>query len=201
MGYEAGCTLRYEGRTIRGKALLEQHEVIVRGDQRVVIPINAVTSAVAKDGTLTLRFGRKTAVLELGPDAQKWAKRITNPPSRVEKLGVKAGMTALITGVRHEDLVDELTARGVTVAASARDGFSLIFYGAEHRDDLRKLAELRQKLKSDGALWVIRPKGSKNVTEAEVMAAGKRAGLVDVKVASFSATHTAEKFVIPVSAR
>ena len=30
------------------------------------------------------------------------------------------------------------------------------------------------------------------------MSAGKRAGLVDVKVVSFSDTHTAEKFVIPV---
>ena len=29
------------------------------------------------------------------------------------------------------------------------------------------------------------------------MAAGKAAGLVDVKVVSFSATHTAEKFVDP----
>ena len=33
------------------------------------------------------------------------------------------------------------------------------------------------------------------------MAAGKAAGLVDVKVVGFSATHTAEKFVIPVPAR
>jgi hypothetical protein len=33
------------------------------------------------------------------------------------------------------------------------------------------------------------------------MRAGKAAGLVDVKVVSFSATHTAEKFVIPVRAR
>jgi hypothetical protein len=47
----------------------------------------------------------------------------------------------------------------------------------------------------------VRPKGSKAITEAETMAAGKRAGLVDVKVVSFSETHTAEKFVIPVAAR
>ena len=33
------------------------------------------------------------------------------------------------------------------------------------------------------------------------MAAGKAAGLVDVKVVAFSATHTAEKFVIPVAKR
>jgi hypothetical protein len=34
-----------------------------------------------------------------------------------------------------------------------------------------------------------------------VMAAGKAAGLVDVKVIGFSPSHTAEKFVIPISAR
>jgi hypothetical protein len=33
------------------------------------------------------------------------------------------------------------------------------------------------------------------------MKAGKDAGLVDVKVVRFSDTHTAEKFVIPVTAR
>ena len=48
---------------------------------------------------------------------------------------------------------------------------------------------------------MIRPKGTKAITEAATMAAGKAAGLVDVKVVKFSETHTAEKFVIPVAAR
>jgi hypothetical protein len=34
-----------------------------------------------------------------------------------------------------------------------------------------------------------------------VRTAGKAAGLVDVKVARFSETHTAEKFVVPVAKR
>jgi hypothetical protein len=34
-----------------------------------------------------------------------------------------------------------------------------------------------------------------------VMRAGKAAGLVGVKVVSFSSTHTVEKFVIPVARR
>ncbi|MFL6248779.1 MAG: hypothetical protein ACJ74H_22330 [Thermoanaerobaculia bacterium] len=33
------------------------------------------------------------------------------------------------------------------------------------------------------------------------IAAGKAAGLVDVKVVRFSDTHTAEKFVIPLKSR
>ena len=48
---------------------------------------------------------------------------------------------------------------------------------------------------------MIRPKGVKTITEADTMAAGKAAGLVDVKVVKFSETHTAEKFVIRVSER
>jgi len=201
MGYDAGCTLRLDGRRITGKALLEQHELIVRGAERVVIPIKEVTSATAEDGTLTIRFGRKTAVLDLGPVADRWATRIMNPPSRLDKLGAKAGMSALIAGTRHADLVEELNTRGVKVTARAGGSVDLIFYGAESRDALARLKDLRRTLKPDGALWVIRPKGSKAVSEAEVMSAGKHAGLVDVKVASFSDTHTAEKFVIPRAAR
>jgi hypothetical protein len=52
-----------------------------------------------------------------------------------------------------------------------------------------------------GALWTIRPKGRKEISEAAVMAAGRAAGLVDVKVVSCSPTHTAEKFVIPLRKR
>jgi len=46
-------------------------------------------------------------------------------------------------------------------------------------------------------LWVVAPKGVKEITEADVLAGGRKAGLVDVKVVRFSETHTAHKFVIP----
>jgi len=62
-------------------------------------------------------------------------------------------------------------------------------------------ALLKCSLKPNGALWVIRPKGRPEISERAVMDAGKAAGLVDVKVVSFSPTHTAEKFVIPIAKR
>jgi hypothetical protein len=201
MGYDAACTLRFEGRNLRGTALLEQRELIFRGAERLVIPLKDVTSAKADGGSLTLRFGRKTAVLEIGAVAARWATRITNPPSRLDKLGAKPGLSALMMGTLHKDLVAELKSRGLAVATRRGRAVDLLFYGAEARDALEQLRDLRHMLKPDGALWIIRPKGSKAITEAEVMAAGKRAGLVDVKVASFSDTHTAEKFVIPRAAR
>ena len=56
-------------------------------------------------------------------------------------------------------------------------------------------------MKKTGALWVVYPKGQKHIAQNDVMAAAKSAGLVDVKVVSFSDTHTALKLMIPISRR
>ena len=67
--------------------------------------------------------------------------------------------------------------------------------------DLGRFVSLQRSLAPDGALWSIRPKGRAEISESVVVAAGKAAGLVDVKVARFSDSHTAEKFVRPRAAR
>jgi hypothetical protein len=98
---------------------------------------------------------------------------------------------------------EELVARGAVVSAtrSAKSAADVVFFGAESREALERLASFKNDIQPDGAIWVVRPKGQRTITEADTMAAGKRAGLVDVKVVSFSETHTAEKFVIPVARR
>ena len=67
---------------------------------------------------------------------------------------------------------------------------------------MRKCRELKATLVPNGAIWVVHRKGKEaTLRDIDVFAAGKAAGLVDNKVASFSATHTAERLVIPRSAR
>ena len=98
-------------------------------------------------------------------------------------------------------LLGELRARGAHVSSAARGTFDIIFHPAPDRRALAALPSLVPMMKPAGALWVVRPKGQPSITEAETMRAGRSAGLVDVKVVSFSETHTAEKFVIPVARR
>jgi len=203
MGYDAACTLTSDGKKSRGTAWLEQKELIFRGPTRLAIPLKSITSATARDGTLHVAFGDRTAAFAIGDAAAKWAARITNPPSRADKLGIKAGMTVVVLDVDDEALAREIAERGATVAGGTRGAklADMIFFAAAHRDRLVMLADLKKRLQPAGAIWVVRPKGRAEITEAETMAAGKRAGLVDVKVVSFSDTHTAEKFVIPVAKR
>jgi hypothetical protein len=77
----------------------------------------------------------------------------------------------------------------------------LTFFPAETKKQLARLAGLRKSIVKNGAIWVVYPKGRQDIREAEVIAAGKTAGLVDNKVVGFSATHTSLRFVIPLAKR
>jgi len=204
MGYDATCTLVFDGKTSKGRAHLEHKELVFRGGERLTIPLADISKATAENGTLHVRFGRKSATLTIGSAAEKWAQRITSPPSRLDKLGVKPETTIAALGIGDREFLDEASKRArslTTRTPAAGKRVDMIFYGAEHRDALERLPGLATLLHPAGALWIVRPKGRQEITEAETMAAGKRAGLVDVKVVSFSETHTAEKFVIPVAKR
>jgi len=122
--------------------------------------------------------------------------------TRVEKLGVKPGSDVLLLGIEGDaGFVEELRRAGARVRQSGAGRADMIFATFHHRDDLRRLAGLVPRLHADAVLWTLRPKGSKDLSEAEMMRAGQEAGLVDVKVVSFSAVLTAEKFVIPLAKR
>jgi hypothetical protein len=203
MGYDAACTLTTDGQSFRGIARLEHKELIFRGDTRLVIPLAAIDEVQARDGSLVVTFGGRQAVLSIGPDALKWVQRITHPPSRLAKLGVKEGMRIAVIDVEDEALGRELASCKAVIDKSGRRGdLDLIFVGMRNARDLARLGGLSTRIKPAGAIWLIRVKGlAATVTETESMAAGKRAGLVDVKVVSFSDTHSAEKYVIPVAKR
>jgi hypothetical protein len=97
---------------------------------------------------------------------------------------------------------EEVGSRGAAIERGRAAGLDAIFVGVQRASDLDRLARLAPRLKPNGALWLIRAKGKgAAVSESASMAAGRRAGLVDVKVVSFSDTHSAEKYVIPVAKR
>jgi hypothetical protein len=202
MGDDAACTIRIEGQTARGTALLEHKELVFRGPFRLAMPLSEISDARAQADTLVVRFGGRLAELEIGAArAARWAKRITNPPSRLDKLGIKPGMRVLFVNLKDDELRAEIAGAGAAVLSRATSGADAVFLGARTPKDLERLRSVSTWLQPAGAVWVIRRKGDSAVSERASMAAGKKAGLVDVKVVSFSDTLTAEKYVIPVAKR
>jgi hypothetical protein len=196
MGNEALCRVEIGSESADAKALLETEELIVRGALRAKIPFREAKDVVADGGVLRLCWNGRDVRIHVGKDAAKWAEKIRNPKSVAEKLGVKPGQKISIVGKIDDGFLGDVDA-----SRRLRKNSDIIFFAANTRDDLARLSGLRDALAPAGALWIIRPKGGGAITEAETMAAGKAAGLVDVKVVRFSETHTAEKFVIPVAKR
>ncbi|HEY2016436.1 MAG TPA: hypothetical protein VGH38_23185 [Bryobacteraceae bacterium] len=200
MGQELECTMRFRERSLAGKAQLETDFLLFRGAERLKVLFQDLTGVAATGGILKLEFPGGPAEFDLGRAAEKWAEKILHPPSRLDKLGVKPGVRVRLIGEFDPDFLRELADRKAELQ-SGRAKVDLTFFAAHAARDLDRVAKIAAGIKTDGALWIVYPKGVAAIREVQVIQAGRDAGFKDVKVASFSASHTALKFVVPLASR
>jgi len=145
---------------------------------------------------------RGIGCFKLGEQAEKWADKILHPKSRADKLGLKPGLAVSAIAIDDNNFVNDLRAQAKSFSDSkALENSDLIFFGAARAPELTRVLAMVAGLASAGALWIVYPKDRQEITELQVLNAGRAAGLVDVKVVSFSATHTALNFVRPKARR
>ena len=158
----------------------------------------------ARGGALYLEWPEGKAVLDLGDQAERWAEKIKNPPSLLDKLGVKPGPARLRgRASRTAEFLDELSARVDDLTRGRAQGrVRPRARGHERpRRTCRASRSCARRSRPTGAIWVVWPKGRKEFREDDVRAFGPTAGLVDVKVARFSETLSALKMMIPRAQR
>ncbi len=188
MGYDAQCDIRFDGQTVRAKAVLEQR--ISSCGVRCASRFHSLESPRPPRRTAGCASLRRPARRNRPrPGAEKWAQRITNPPSRLAKLGVKAGVSGSWSSARSRRVRRRAGAAGATVLRRMGRGttpaFDVIFSSVERRES-RPARGAKVEDRVLGSNLDAASKRERAITEADTMAAGKRAGLVDVKVVSFS---------------
>src|SRR5687767_3091977 len=160
MGNEVLTRVEIGGESCEARALLETDELIVRGALKAKIPFKEMKDVRAENGVLSLRWKDRDVRIHVGREAAKWAEKIRNPKSVLDKLGVKSGQKASLIGNVDGSFAEQLEARGVEVTRRLRPERDLIFFGADRREELSRLEELRRALQPKGAIWVFRPKGN-----------------------------------------
>jgi hypothetical protein len=136
-------------------------------------------------------------------------KKKARPPERdyshrslLDKLGVKQGHRILVVDILDASFLNEIKPFAPSFEEKKPAGdLDLIVFGAEAEDALKSLSRLRRSIVKNGGIWVVYPKGKQHIREIDVIAAGRSADLTDNKVCSFSPTHTALRFVIPLQRR
>lgn len=201
MGLEADCTGRFGKKSVRGHARLEEKELYFRaaaGETRLKIPFAEIKSAEARRGVLTVKWPGGIAAFALGPQAEKWALKIRYPRGRMEKLGIKPESVVCVLGIDDKSFWKEMEGRAARISDGkpvAKSDFILL--GVSEQPELKALRALQKLIQPAGAIWVVWPKGQPHIKEDHVRAAALAVGLVDVKVMSFSDTHSALKLMIP----
>jgi len=206
MGREATGTIRTAVGQGKAKILLETDELIFRGEVRARVPFRTLTVVEPGPDGLRLVWPDGDAVVDLaesrggpvGPTASgtrpacstSWACR-TGPGSPSSTLATPDSATT----PSPLELADRDVQR---VPAGPAD---VVVWGLDEAADLARLPSLIKWIQPAGALWAVWAKGRKELNENHIREAALDAGLVDVKVARFSATHSALKLVVPKARR
>ena len=203
MGLEAKCKVVFQNETFQVRVHLDSNKLDVYTKPALHVPFTELRGVKAEGGELRMRVQGKPLVLTLGAAAERWEAKIKSPKSRLDKLGVKAGESRVVfLGAEDPEFEAELRERVGAVKRKPISDADLIFLRVNAPADLAKLRDLRARLAPKGAIWVLRQKGKTSpVRESAVRDAAREAGLVDVKVVAFSASLTADKFVIPLARR
>jgi hypothetical protein len=121
----------------------------------------------------------------------------------LDKLGVKPDMRVAVIDVSDAEFLASLAGRTSDLSLGPPlPGTDIVFLGADTIDELMRIAVLRSAIVPAGAIWVVSRKGkAATLRDVDVIDAARSVGLIDNKVASFSATHTALRLVVPVALR
>ena len=115
----------------------------------------------------------------------------------LDKLGVKPGVKVALVDIDDAWFVKLLRQRTTdVVVGKPRTPCDLVFMTATEKRDLERLKQVKTWIEPNGAIWVIRRKGAGSpLKDTDLIDAGLASGLVDNKIASFSDTQGAMRFV------
>lgn len=205
MGLESACTLVQGKGRDAGWAHLDAKELLFRGESRRVFSL-AGAHATAEGPRLFLTASAETITLELesARSAKLWAEKINSPRTRLQKLGIKPETRLLALSLQDASAMAELGAALDSAPATkpkANAVYDVILLAVREvakLDQLHKLVPLLvtgDELKPPGALWVLWPKGRKDLRHEEVVEAAKAVGLSQTKSAAFNDELTGLRLV------
>jgi hypothetical protein len=121
----------------------------------------------------------------------------------LDRLGVKPGARVAVLGIDDAWFMKMLRERTTDVVTRKPQRLcDIVILRVDHMPDLDRLREAKAWIEPNGAVWLVRPKGPGSpLKDTDLIAAGLRAGLVDNKIASFSETQGAMRFVFRLKDR
>jgi ethanolamine utilization microcompartment shell protein EutS len=193
MGREALVRAEVGTQTGEVKALLESHELILRGEIKRHFPRPAIENVEVDGGQLRFTCGGESIRLHLGDKvAASWAKAVaTPPPSLRAKLGLQNGAKAFLIGTCDDAALAEALDGAVTGNAAEA---AMLIARIDGPEDLASARAVQAEY-ATLPVWTIYPKGkSISYGDGAIRAALREAGFRDTKSCAVSDRLTATRY-------
>jgi phage-related tail fiber protein len=197
MGREAKVVYRSGKDRAEVRAHLDSAALELTGGKKLKIALADVRKATAEGDALKVETKTEKFELELGAkETAAWAKKILNPPTLADKLGVKAETKLLIVGERIKDIDEAAPSadHAATLTAAKAKAATVVILTLVPETAAKQIAAAAKVLPKATALWLVYTKGTKPNGDT-IIALARKAGLKDTKVARISETHAALRFI------
>lgn len=202
MGQEFDGSVVVGGQKVPVRGDFGSDRVRLSGGRRGDVPYKEVQVISTAKGILRIRADGVELQFPVGPNVDRLANKIRSPATRLEKMGVKAGLSVVLLGKFDAEFRSELEAARVKPTTSLpAEPVDLLLVAVRSLDDLAGIQSFAAAIKPDGSLWLVYPKGKRDIPEKQVLDTGRAAGLKDMKVARFSEKLTALRFMRPLADR
>jgi hypothetical protein len=195
MGLEAKCRCRCNGVSGEVKALLEAHELILRGEIKRRFPLASVSDLRTIGDELRFKNSAGEFALELGADqARRWAEKIaTPPPSLAKKLGVSPTSKIMLIGPIDDIALQEALKDGI---AAQKEEARLSLALVHDEPTLIHALDVHESSATGTPIWIVYEKGRKTpFGEGQVRSFMRGAGYRDNKISAVSDTLSATRYV------
>ena len=200
MGREALTEFRSGRERAQVRAHLDGLALQLTGGRKLTVPLAEVRRAAAAGGLLEIEAKAAKFSLALGAkEAILWARKILNPPSLAQKLGLKAESAVLIVGSRIEEIEGAVAKaakveHAATLTAAKAKAANVAILALAPDTAPKQIKAAAKALPKGTALWLVYAKGVKPNGD-DIIACARKAGLKDTKVARISETHAALRFI------
>lgn len=195
MGKEALVFAEVGGEAGEVRALLESHELILRGEVRRRIAIQSIRDLTIDGDDLTFSNGGEAVCLRLGASvASRWKTAIETPPPDLKaKLGIKVGCRVCCLGTLDDELRRAVSGHEEPDVSSATLLIARIETASALETALTTLANHPAL-----PMWAVYAKGPSVIFgDTAIRTRLRQAGLRDSKSCSISDLLTATRYRAP----
>ncbi|MES2155288.1 MAG: hypothetical protein V4510_09160 [bacterium] len=197
MAFRARTEWTHGGTTESVHATLGRYAITFSPGAEGRLPYTDVTEVWQYGSYIHIRFPDGEAKMDMQEQrrARRFARKMEDAPSPLEVLGARQGDAVAVVGLPDAWVYRLLRRRRLQEAVRAPAGVDMLVVGVSDERSLASIGACLATLKSGGTLWVVYPRGHREIGTEAVAKAGLYFDLDGELELQVSSRHAALKLV------